>query len=105
MTFRVRPEALEGYGRQVGRAAEDVQQAEEYINKHGDLDVLIDQGLILAATGLHSQAMDSVREVLARMDSLLRAGAQELSKSAHYYRTTDTGEAAGLDAACPSSKR
>ncbi|MEU6576991.1 type VII secretion target [Streptomyces sp. NPDC046805] len=105
MSFKVHPDDLQGYGRQVGRAAEDMHQAQEYINKYGDLGVFTDQGLILWATGMHTQAMDEVKNVVSRVRTLLSASAEELAKSAEYYRTTDQQQASKLDATYPPSKR
>ena len=105
MTFRVRPDDLDGYSRQVGRAADDVHHAQEYIAQYGGMDALHGQGLFLYAIGLHSQAMDGVKNVLTRLHTLLSASAEELSKSAAYYRTTDQDQASRLDATYPPSKR
>jgi hypothetical protein len=105
MAFDVRPEDLEGFGRQVDRAAQDVQQAREYVDKHAGMGLFTDQGLILWMTGLHTQAGDSVRAVLTRLDRLLTASARELDRSAAYYRATDAEQASRLDSTYPSSKR
>ncbi|MER6424215.1 hypothetical protein [Streptomyces sp. NPDC001137] len=105
MTFRVNPEDLDGYSRQVARAADDMHQAQEYINKYGDMGPVTGQGLILWALRTHPQAMDEVKDVVARVRSLLAASAKELSKSAEYYRTTDQDQASKLDATYPPSKR
>ncbi|MGW2697172.1 hypothetical protein [Streptomyces sp. NPDC001296] len=105
MTFEVKPEDLDGYSRQVGRASEDMRQAQEYIKKYGDMGALTGQGLFLWATGMHSQAMAGVSDVVSRLHALLAASAKELSKSAGYYRTTDRDQASKLDATYPPSKR
>ncbi|MCX4457243.1 type VII secretion target [Streptomyces sp. NPDC059837] len=105
MTFEVKPEDLDGYSRQVQRAAEDVHQAQEYVKKYGDMGAFTGQGLILWATGMHSQAMNEVNDVVTRLHTLLAASAKELSKSAEYYRATDQDQASKLDATYPSSKR
>ncbi|MBK3644361.1 hypothetical protein [Streptomyces sp. MBT33] len=105
MTFQVRPGDLDGYSRQVGRAADDVHQAQEYIAKYGGMDAFHGQGLFIYAIGLHSQAMDGVKNVLTRLHTLLSASADELSKSAAYYRATDRSQASQLDASYPPSKR
>ena len=105
MSFQVRPDDLDGYSRQVGRAAGDVHQAQAYIEKNGGMDALHGQGLFLYAIGLHSQAMDGVKDVLTRLNTLLSASSEELSKSAAYYRATDRAQASQLDATYPPSKR
>ncbi|MFJ8363653.1 hypothetical protein [Streptomyces sp. NPDC093984] len=105
MAFEVKPDDLDGYSRQVERAAEDVHQAQEYIKKYGDMGAVTGQGLFLWATGMHSQAMDGVNDVVTRLHGLLTASAKELSKSAEYYRTTDQDQASKLDATYPPSKR
>ncbi|MFI1739662.1 hypothetical protein [Streptomyces sioyaensis] len=105
MTFDVRPEDLEGFGRQVGRAAQDAEQGKDYIHKFGDMGTFGGQGLILWMTDLHPQAMDSVDSVLKRMSSLLDASAKELHKSAGFYRQTDHDQAAKMDGTYPASKR
>jgi hypothetical protein len=86
----------------VGRAAQDVQQAREYVDKHAGIGLFTDQGLILWMTGLHTQAGDSVRAVLGRLDTLLTASARELDRSAAYCRATDSEQASRLDSAYPS---
>ncbi|MCL6672719.1 hypothetical protein [Streptomyces panaciradicis] len=105
MAFQVRPDDLDGYSRQVGRAADDAHQAQEYLKRHGGMGALDGQGLFLYAIGLHAQAMEGAKEVLTRLHTLLSASAEELAKSAAYYRTTDRAQASGLDATYPPSKR
>ncbi|MGW1162616.1 WXG100 family type VII secretion target [Streptomyces sp. NPDC002513] len=105
MTFEVKPEDLDGYSRQVERAAEDMHQAQEYIKKYGDMGAFTGQGLFLWATGMHSQAMDGVKDVVTRLHALLAASAKELAKSADHYRSTDQDQASKLDATYPPSKR
>ncbi|MFJ7903853.1 WXG100 family type VII secretion target [Streptomyces sp. NPDC096198] len=105
MAFEVEPDDLDGYGRQVGRAADDMHQAQEYIKKYGDMGAFTGQGLFLWATSMHAQAMSGVHDVVTRLHSILAASAQELSKSADYYRTTDQHQASQLDATYPPSKR
>ncbi|MFF4909666.1 hypothetical protein ACFY2T_32950 [Streptomyces sp. NPDC001260] len=105
MAFQVRPDDLDGYSRQVHRAADDARQAQEYLKRYGGMDALDGQGLFLYAIGLHAQAMDGVKNVLTRLHTLLSASAEELAKSAAYYRTTDRAHASRLDATYPPSKR
>jgi hypothetical protein len=105
MAFEVEPEDIVGYSRQVGRAAQDLHQAQEYINKYGDMGDSSGTGLFRWATAMHSQAMTEVKGVVTRLNSILAASATELSKSAEYYRTTDQDQASKLDATYPPSKR
>ncbi|GGZ67569.1 type VII secretion target [Streptomyces bluensis] len=104
MGFQVQAGDLDGYAAQVGRAADDVQQAKKYAQNNSDVGVS-DQGLIELIIGAHRSVVDEVNAAMTRAESVLRAAETELKKSATYYRTTDTSTARSMDATFPSSKR
>ena len=104
MGFDVRPDDLDSYAAQVGRAAEDFQHVGRYAQQHGNVAVS-NEGLFGLIAGAHSGVLERVSAALTKAESVLRAADKELSKSAKYYRETDHGSAARLDGTYPTSKR
>ncbi len=104
MGFDVHPDDLDSYAAQVGRAAEDCRHAGRYAQQHGHVAVS-DEGLFGLVAGAHSGVLERVSAALTKAESVLRGSEKELTKSATYYRETDHGNAAGLDATYPTSKR
>jgi hypothetical protein len=107
VAFDVEPADLEAYGKQVGRAADDMQAAKGYAQSNTEIN-WYDLGLkslISGASGAHETVVQNVAASLKTAESILRASAGELAASAKYYRETDRGNAAGLDAQYPASNR
>ncbi|MFC3572540.1 type VII secretion target [Streptomyces yaanensis] len=104
MGFDVHADDLDSYATQVGRAAEDFQHAGRYALQHGDVAVS-NEGLFGLIAGAHGGVLERVSAALTKAESVLRAAQTELVKSAQYYRETDHGNAATLDATYPTSKR
>ncbi|MPY63484.1 type VII secretion target [Streptomyces spongiae] len=104
MGFRVQANDLDSYASQVGRAADDIQQAGKYSQENSDVGVS-NQGLIELIIGAHRSVVGEVNSAMTRAESVLRAAETEMSKSATYYRNTDTSTARSMDATYPPSKR
>ncbi|MET9383155.1 type VII secretion target [Streptomyces sp. NPDC002928] len=104
MGFDVEPDDLDGYAAQVGRAADDFQHASRYAQQYGNV-AISNEGLFGMITGAHNGVLERVSAALTKAESVLRAADKELTKSAEYYRETDHGSAARLDATYPTSKR
>lgn len=106
MGFDVEPDDLRSFGRQVGRAAEDAQQAVKYAKTHSDaIGTAAQEGLILQISGLHPSVASEVHSVLDRVHKLLNSSSGELTRSAEYYEKTDHDQASKLDATYPASQR
>lgn len=107
MAFDVEPADLDAFGKQIGRAADDMQSAKSYTEANTEIN-WYDLGLkslISGASGAHDTVVQNVKASLTTAESILRASAGELAASARYYRETDQGNAANLDAQYPASKR
>lgn len=97
MYLRVTPSHLEGFARQVSRAADDAAEACGYVRKHASIKPM-EQGLLTRMFDLHGHLAGTVTDTLARLQEILAASSSELGKAAHYYRVTDVAEAAKMDA-------
>ncbi|MEV6173919.1 type VII secretion target [Streptomyces sp. NPDC051954] len=104
MGFKVQGADLESYAAQIGRAADDIQQARKYEQDNTDVGVS-DQGLIELIIGAHRSVVEEVSAALTQAESVLRAAGTEMTKSANYYKTTDESTARSMDATFPPSKR
>ncbi|MBT2421260.1 hypothetical protein J7F01_33890 [Streptomyces sp. ISL-22] len=104
MGFKVQADDLERYAAQVGRAAQDVQQARKYAQDNTGVGIF-DQGLIELVIGAHRSVIDEVNCAMTRAESVLRAAETEMRNSADYYRTTETSTARAMDSILPPSKR
>lgn len=104
MGFDVQPDDLDSFADQAGRAADDSQHAGRYAQQYGNVAVS-NEGLFGLVAGAHNGVLERVTTALTKAESVLRAAEKELSKSAAYYRETDHGAAAQLDATYPTSKR
>lgn len=104
MGFRVQAGDLESYAVQVGRAADDIQQAKKYAQNNSDIGIS-NKGLLELIIGAHRATVETVNSAMTRIESVLRAAETEISKSATYYRTTDESTAQSMDATFPQSKR
>jgi hypothetical protein len=104
MGFKVQGDDLESYATQIGRAAEDIQQARKYERDNTNVGVS-DQGLIELIIGAHRSVVEEVNSAMTRAESVLRAAEAEMRKSASYYKATDESTARSMDATFPPSKR
>ncbi|MEV4621586.1 hypothetical protein AB0J74_23110 [Asanoa sp. NPDC049573] len=103
MSFRVAPEALTGYARQVDRAGQDVVEIKSYLGRYVDAPKDGGEVFSVAKEG-HVHAAETIDRTLARIAALLQESAPELDKAAAYYQSTDLAAAATLDAAFPGTQ-
>lgn len=97
------PDALDGFSKLVGRAAESAEKAVEYVGQHAQ----IEKGggdLYDLVAGDHDQYVSEAKKALSKVRGVLDSSTKELAGSAKYYRATDQDEAAKLDATYPGSK-
>ena len=104
MGFDVEHADLDAYAKQIGRAAEDFEQAKRYCHAHSDIGVS-DQGLLNLFFTTHTATVQTVSQALGKTQTILRSCAGEMTASAKYYRETDEENAAKVDATYPQSKR
>lgn len=104
MGFRVEPDAIQGFASLVGRGADDAAKAVEFASNNTQIDKAVGGQLWDLVAGDHDQYVESAKKALGKVQSVLNSSQTELSKSAKYYRETDTDEAARMDATYPGSK-
>ncbi|MFE9022304.1 hypothetical protein ACFYNL_27600 [Streptomyces sp. NPDC007808] len=104
MGFEVEPDAIQGFASLVSRGADGAAKAVEYTTNNAQIDKAAGGQLWDLVAGNHDQYVDSAKEALGKVQSVLRSSQSELSRSATYYRETDTETAAKMDATYPGSK-
>ncbi|MEV4539313.1 hypothetical protein AB0J82_36625 [Asanoa sp. NPDC049518] len=103
MSFRVEPDALVGYARQVERAADDASEVRTYLNRYVDAPKAGGEVFRVAKEG-HTHAADTIDRTLVRIIALLQESAPELDRAAAYYRRSDRNAAASLDGFLPGGQ-
>ncbi|MEV5613217.1 type VII secretion target [Streptomyces sp. NPDC052225] len=104
MHLKVTPSDLEGYGRQIGRAAEDVVAFKGHCSKYTRIGAS-SQGLINLALTTHAATVQEVTGAFDKLYDILTAASAELEKTAAYYVRTDRAVAARVDATYSQVKR
>ncbi|MFJ7078874.1 hypothetical protein [Streptomyces sp. NPDC098781] len=104
MNFRVEPGAIDGFSKLVGRAADGSAQAVSYTGNHAQIDKSAGGEAWDLVAGDHDKYVTEAKKALDKVKGLLEASEKELTGTAKYYRETDSGEAAKLDATYPGSK-
>lgn len=104
MNFRVEPGAIDGFSKLVGRAADGSAQAGSYTTQHAQIEKSAGGAAWDLVAGDHDQYVSEAKKALDKVKGLLEASGKELTGTAKYYRETDSGEAAKLDATYPGSK-
>lgn len=104
MSFSVEPTALEAAASRLNDASLDAQTAKAYIVKHTDMS-WHSQGLLNEAWPAHQKLVDEMNKRLTHLVQLLDESRDALQETAGYYRRTDTGSAARLDATYPAIDR
>ncbi len=104
MNFRVEPTDIEGFGKLVDRAAEDMVAAIKYLGnakleQKGSVGELWEQ-----CSQEHDKYVSDGKAVLERIQTVLDSAATELASSARYYKGTDRSQAAAIDSTYPGSK-
>lgn len=104
MSFKVEHEDLESFATQLGRVAEDAEQAKRYVGQHGKADVT--NGLLIKLLGApHAGVVQQVKDALQKVHEIAKGSQSELSSASKYYRDTDDDNARSVDATYPASKR
>lgn len=104
MGFQVEPDAIQGFASLVSRGADGATKAVEYTGNNTQIDKAVGGQLWDLVAGDHDQYVESAKKALRKAQSVLNSSQSELSKSAKYYRETDTEQAAKMDATYPGSK-
>ncbi|KUO14721.1 hypothetical protein [Streptomyces dysideae] len=104
MNFRVEPGAIDGFSKLVGRAADGSAQAVSYTGTHAQIEKSAGGDAWDLVAGDHDRYVSEAKKALEKVKGLLEASEKELAGTAKYYRETDSGEAAKLDATYPGSK-
>lgn len=103
MGFSVQAGDLEGYGKLLSRAEQDLQAGVKFVTNHASIN---DQAgdLWQFVFGQHSEITEEAKTCLNGFRRIVKASSDELVKSAEYYRTTDGDQAQQLDSQYPASK-
>lgn len=104
MDFRVDPEAIEGFSKLVGRAADHSAQAVTYASSNTQIDKVAGGELWDLVAGDHDSYVSEAKKALGKIQRVLESSKRELAGSARYYRETDRDEATRMDTAYPGSK-
>lgn len=104
MGFSVEPGAIDGFSKLVGRAADGGARAVSYTTANAQIDKSVGGEAWDLVAGSHDQYVSEAKKALEKVKSLLEASEKELTGTARYYRETDRGTAAKLDATYPGSK-
>ncbi|MGW0560768.1 hypothetical protein ACWDZ4_09035 [Streptomyces sp. NPDC003016] len=103
MNFRVEPGAIDGFSKLVGRAADGSTKAVSY-TANAQIDNMAGGALWDVVTGDHEKYVADAKSALRKVQKVLESSQQELARTARYYRETDSGVAAKMDATYPGSK-
>ncbi|MFC8515130.1 hypothetical protein [Streptomyces sp. NPDC057257] len=104
MDFRVEPGAIDGFSKLVGRAADGSAQAVTYTGANARIEKTAGGDAWDLVAGDHDHYVSEAKKALEKVKGVLESSAKELTGTAKYYRETDRGEAAKLDATYPGSK-
>lgn len=99
--FKVEPAHLSGYGKQIGRAADDSREAVKYL-KYAQVDDSFQGELWQKILGEHEVQLEKSRGALNGFARIFDSSSAELERSAKYYRSTDREQAQKIDGAYPS---
>ncbi|MFF4525586.1 hypothetical protein [Streptomyces bluensis] len=98
------PGAIDGFSKLVGRAADGSAQAVSYTGTHTQIDKSAGGEAWDLVAGDHDHYVSEAKKALEKVKSVLESSEKELAGTAKFYRETDRGEAAKLDATYPGSK-
>jgi uncharacterized protein YukE len=97
MDFKVEPDHIAGFGKMVGRAADNMRSAMSYIDKNTEIGGSVSSFVWDAIGGSHEQTVTDAKATIKGFTEVLDASQRELASSARYYRETDQREASKLD--------
>lgn len=101
MSFRVDADAVDGFGKLVGRAADGGTEAVSYVGKYVKIDETLGGDAWDLVAGDHDRYVSEAKKALEKVKSVLESSADELARSATYYRETDQEAAARFDMRLP----
>ncbi|MFF3748491.1 hypothetical protein [Streptomyces kronopolitis] len=108
VSFSVDPDDLAGFGKQVQRAADDVEESRDYVKKSCEM-LASDVGPVSTVaqmwSGGHEDVVNRVQNTLKALHRILDSSSAELRSSARHYVSIDRSEAGKMDATYPASKR
>jgi len=94
---RVHPAELSGYAKQLERNGDSAIDMWRYADGYMDFSALSTGGLINLVLEGHKHAYSAGRSICQYTHTLLHASSQELTKAAHWYRSTDEAAAERID--------
>ncbi|MFF3496774.1 hypothetical protein ACFYWS_36165 [Streptomyces sp. NPDC002795] len=97
-------DAIDGFGKLVGRAADGGSEAASYVGKYAQIDETLGGDAWDLVAGDHDRYVSEAKKALEKVKGVLESSAGELARSAGYYRDTDQDAAARFDAGTPGSK-
>lgn len=97
MSFRVTVSDVEGYGRLVGRAAEDANAVSEHVRSNATVDGGLASELWEMCATNHEEYVQITTQVLGKIRSVLQAASEELGNVAKEYSGTDAQVSKRLD--------
>ncbi|NYI06471.1 hypothetical protein [Allostreptomyces psammosilenae] len=104
LTFEVDERALTGFAELLARAKSDVDEALRYTHANTSIPDS-SQGLFTRLFSLHDSLAATVDSTLRRLSTVVSESSSEMARCAEFYRGTDLGEAARMDATYPASRR
>ncbi|MFM9369504.1 hypothetical protein [Streptomyces sp. Da 82-17] len=103
MNFQVNPVDIDGYGKMVRRAHEDMSRGSQHLRSKANLRTSAVAELWQTVVNDHDEYVDSGERILQAYSTALSASSDELLRTATYYRLTDEQEAASHDSTYRSS--
>ncbi|MGA5564685.1 WXG100 family type VII secretion target [Streptomyces platensis] len=97
MDFKVEPNHIAGFGKLVGRAADNMRSAMSYVDRNTAIGGSVSSFVWDAIGGSHEQTVTDAKATIKDFTEVLDASQRELTSSARYYRETDQREASKLD--------
>ncbi|MGW1071788.1 hypothetical protein [Streptomyces sp. NPDC002537] len=98
MVLSVPATALHDFADLLRRAADDTAEARGYVRRYGTVTAA-EQGLLTRIIDLHGELADTVTTAMERLETSLRASADDVDASAGHYRASDLREASRMRAA------
>ncbi|MBB1261239.1 hypothetical protein [Streptomyces alkaliterrae] len=103
--FKVEPDHLDAYAKQVGRAEDDMAAAGRYVQNNTGIETSgAGSTLWQHVVALHKECSVHAQQAFVGYKDVLAQSSAELVRSATYYRMTDANEAAAVDRTYPTGK-
>jgi hypothetical protein len=104
VNFHVQPDTLTSYGALIERNGTNLSLVNVHLAQHANLGSTMG-GLIQMLIGAHNATVARMSDSIYRGFHTMGGSADELRRTADYYRRTDQRSAAGLDATYPVAPR